>query len=542
MVSVAVSQTAFPPWTELPLEPTASILQRLGPKELLQAADKVCATWRRVCKTPTFWRAISIRNFEPIRIAECNRICRRAVDLSDGELIDLTIENFADADLMYYIAERSSKLRRLTIANKDPFNHIPGRDRAIACSGFPFLEELHILSPFSIANGDLAEIGIYCPLFEGNAVALAIADNIANLRQLRLLGNPTLDNNGVQAILEDCPRLKSLDLRRCRGVDLEGEIGVQRWVWMREELQDTSCLINIYCKNYVNGIFSALKVLEQIDEGNIVQPFRDGCFGHLIDYVGGNSNNAALLALFTREIIMECARKNERWFNVGGTNIRFLPAEFALVSGLKFGGTDLYPYKDHKIPESILFYRVLDGKPISVWELCLKVTSLDLGDEAEVEDYLKAANVVILYNLVLGFDIPHLIDPWVWALVEDRARWNDFPWGSLSFGALMHYMNLIPRGISDLEKQVKKKSYHLYGPAWILQLECYVYLVPSDVEMGKPYYLSTQVDDHVGVSYLANRNKTRMPRYHEVAEPGTPSQQRNSGPMLHPTIAETGVV
>ncbi|KAH6783738.1 hypothetical protein C2S52_008697 [Perilla frutescens var. hirtella] len=243
-VSAAVSQTACPPWTELSLELTASILQRLGPKELLQAVDKVCATWRRVCKTPTFWRAISIRNFEPIRTVECYRICRHTVDLSDGELIDLTIENFADTDLMYYIVERSSKLRRLTIANEDPFNHIPGRDLAIACSGFPFLEELHILSPFSIANGDLAEIGIYCPLLhaftlnyglsEGNAVALAIADNMANLRQLRLLGNPTLDNNGVQAILEGCPCLKSIDLRRCRGVDLEGEIGVR----VREKIED----------------------------------------------------------------------------------------------------------------------------------------------------------------------------------------------------------------------------------------------------------------------------------------------------------------
>ncbi|XVF68327.1 hypothetical protein PTKIN_Ptkin10aG0196000 [Pterospermum kingtungense] len=44
------------------------------------------------------------------------------------------------------------------------------------------------------------------------------------LRHLQLLGNE-LSNQGLQAILDGCPCLESLDLGQCFNVNLEGDLG-----------------------------------------------------------------------------------------------------------------------------------------------------------------------------------------------------------------------------------------------------------------------------------------------------------------------------
>lgn len=44
------------------------------------------------------------------------------------------------------------------------------------------------------------------------------------LRQLQLFGNK-LTNDGLQAILDGCPHLESLDLRQCFNVTLTGNLG-----------------------------------------------------------------------------------------------------------------------------------------------------------------------------------------------------------------------------------------------------------------------------------------------------------------------------
>ena len=49
--------------------------------------------------------------------------------------------------------------------------------------------------------------------------ALAIAKNMPKLRHLLLNGN-RVTNDGLQAILDGCPHLESLDLRKCFNVTL----------------------------------------------------------------------------------------------------------------------------------------------------------------------------------------------------------------------------------------------------------------------------------------------------------------------------------
>ena len=60
--------------------------------------------------------------------------------------------------------------------------------------------------------------------FDDDNEALAIAKNVPELRYLLLNGN-RVTNDGLQAILDGCPHLESLDLRKCFNVTLSGNLG-----------------------------------------------------------------------------------------------------------------------------------------------------------------------------------------------------------------------------------------------------------------------------------------------------------------------------
>nr|XP_018633039.1 F-box protein SKIP19 [Nicotiana tomentosiformis] len=50
-------------WLELPEGIWANILHRLGAVQILLTLQKVCITWRRVCKDPSMWRVIDMWNY-----------------------------------------------------------------------------------------------------------------------------------------------------------------------------------------------------------------------------------------------------------------------------------------------------------------------------------------------------------------------------------------------------------------------------------------------------------------------------------------------
>ncbi|KAI3455955.1 hypothetical protein Pfo_012618 [Paulownia fortunei] len=232
------SSSDAPPWIELPRDVTANILHRLGAIEILESARKVCTTWRRVCQDPSMWQVIDMKNLgdPPDMLYDSNIMCRHAVDLSQGQLIDINIEYFGTDELLYYISERSIHLRRLRIAC---CYGISAKGLSEAVKRFPQLEELHLFFMSSISAGDIETIGISCPmlksftfndrgyrypLMDGNECAFAVAKNMPNLCHLRLFGNK-MKNEGLQSILDGCPQLESLDLRQCFGVDLGGDLG-----------------------------------------------------------------------------------------------------------------------------------------------------------------------------------------------------------------------------------------------------------------------------------------------------------------------------
>ena len=63
-------------------------------------------------------------------------------------------------------------------------------------------------------------------MFDDDYGALAIAKNMPKLRYLQLIGNGVrVTSDGLQAILDGCPHLKSVDLRKCFNVTLSGNLG-----------------------------------------------------------------------------------------------------------------------------------------------------------------------------------------------------------------------------------------------------------------------------------------------------------------------------
>ncbi|EOA22567.1 hypothetical protein CARUB_v10003228mg [Capsella rubella] len=229
-------------WAELPSELTSLILGRLGAVDILENAQKVCTPWRRICKDPSMWKKIDLRDLgnREMEDLDFDILCRHAVDLSQGGLREIHLESFATDSLLNYIADRSRDLRSLGL--QVFYTAVTNRGLVNALEKLPLLETLEVSHTCLRLN--LQAIGEACPqlhtlklnssasfhvrirgfgIIKGDDdFALAIAESMSELRHLQLLGD-RLTEDGLKAILDGCPCLKHLDIRKCFhiGEDLE---------------------------------------------------------------------------------------------------------------------------------------------------------------------------------------------------------------------------------------------------------------------------------------------------------------------------------
>ncbi|XP_059285737.1 putative F-box/LRR-repeat protein 23 [Lycium ferocissimum] len=201
---------------------------------------RVCSTWRRLCKEPWMWQRIDLRDSKCIPLKVMRNLFRVAIDRSEGKCTEMSYASCGSNDIKY-IAERSKNLRILWLRGWAGGWGIPLYSSLIrAAPGLCHLEELSLQECF-ITPACIEAIGVHCPRLtsfslthfdtvdfeteeEKNGDALAVATYLPPLRRLQLIGN-SLTVWGLEAILEGCPNLKSLDLRRCFGVQLSGCIG-----------------------------------------------------------------------------------------------------------------------------------------------------------------------------------------------------------------------------------------------------------------------------------------------------------------------------
>ncbi|XP_042947083.1 putative F-box/LRR-repeat protein 9 isoform X2 [Carya illinoinensis] len=226
-------------WLDLPQEVTESILKRLGVIEILTSAQKVCLLWRKICKGPSMWRTINMAAYRDYDLMaayldswsmpyDVEDMCRHAIDLSCGQLVGITLGPFCTDDLL-----NSSELRYLGLSG---CYKISAKGFSEAAANIPLLDKLE-LAYFGTENF-LEAVGRSCPIlksltlirsvvcwdpFKGcDLSAVAISENMPGLVSLLLVGNK-LTNDGLQAILDGCPHLQSLELLRCRHVSMEGD-------------------------------------------------------------------------------------------------------------------------------------------------------------------------------------------------------------------------------------------------------------------------------------------------------------------------------
>ncbi|KAI3680977.1 hypothetical protein L6452_35757 [Arctium lappa] len=270
--SSAMAET--PNWLELPHEIMGGmILQRLGTVEILNNAQKVCTTWRKICKDPAMWKVIDMRQF----FDDCDtdydieQLAKQAVYRSCGELIDISLEYFGTDDLLDYISHSSSKLNRLRLTN---CYGVTGFGLNNALKRLPHLETLK-LSYISICAEDIEVIGRNCPQLKSfkmkilfmrcDGDAHAIANSMPTLRHLKLVGSTMDNDDGVQAILNGCPHLESLDLRGCFYLRLDGDLEKL----CRERIKDFKFKRNNIPQGYGESD------MESIDD-EIIDDFYDG--------------------------------------------------------------------------------------------------------------------------------------------------------------------------------------------------------------------------------------------------------------------------
>ena len=85
----------------------AMILQRLDAVEILTSAQKVCTTWRRICKDPEMWKIIDFDHCSyDSYINDFEKLIKQAVHRSSGELIHIRLKCYVSDDLLDFISQR----------------------------------------------------------------------------------------------------------------------------------------------------------------------------------------------------------------------------------------------------------------------------------------------------------------------------------------------------------------------------------------------------------------------------------------------------
>ncbi|KAH6819809.1 hypothetical protein C2S53_007316 [Perilla frutescens var. hirtella] len=237
--------------------------------------------------------------------------------------------------------------------------------------------------------------------------------------------------------------------------------------WLRLPLRSLRPSVVVYAQPEVIDLIRA--TLLKIGGDDAVRLFRSSCFGHFLDYRGGDVQKRVIRALMTYEVhVPDRARVGqEAWFYIHHSQLRFGPSEYNLVSGVRFDGSTFDPNGDHIVPSRSVYHRLFEGKRTTVKQMEDRFKAERMARDAP--DYVKVANILFVYRMILCLDQYRVVDPWVWALAEDVERWNSFPWDAYSYQMLMHFIGLVPRTRQAMGGK-GSGQYHFYGPIWALQV------------------------------------------------------------------------
>ncbi|XP_076954082.1 putative F-box protein At4g05475 [Bidens hawaiensis] len=248
-------------WLDLPSDVTANILHRVGVEDVLVNAQNICTAWREICKDPAMWRVVYMDAFTMFCI-RYTEMYKHVIDRSQGQLVDVTIVEICNNEILEYIANRFSQLKRLTV---ECFDSYMKENWTVSLKKFPLLEELSV-DAIDVKDVDIVTAGLYCPMLKklklnqaffrcrdeyfrywverrgfwddqdivDDEIAMGVGQHLHELTHLELMGS-TMSNEGLKMILDGCHQLLTLDLRGCYLINLDGDLG-------RRCLQQIKCV------------------------------------------------------------------------------------------------------------------------------------------------------------------------------------------------------------------------------------------------------------------------------------------------------------
>ena len=176
-----------------------------------------------------------------------------------------------------------------------------------------------------------------------------------------------------------------------------------------------------------------------------------------------------ITAVLAREIIVAGGCPGEKWFEIGGQAHRFGKQEFMLVTGLRFGKLNYNVMKEKTGWEGSVHARYFGSRPVKPKDIMDRL--LNAEHQMTPEDALKMAYVFVVGAVLIGKDNRKSIWGWLWYLVEDLKSFKKFPWGTLSYSLLIHYLDLVLRPqYFDEANRDHEFNINIYGFAWVVQV------------------------------------------------------------------------
>ncbi|KAI3869239.1 hypothetical protein MKX03_023992 [Papaver bracteatum] len=157
-------------------------------------------------------------------------------------------------------------------------------------------------------------------------------------------------------------------------------------------------------------------------------------------------------------------------FIIGSQEIYFGEREFAMMSGLKFQGTDEIVHKPKEIPLMKVHFPGKDN--VKLEDLIRKFRKLENNNE----DKLKLGLFAIVEGMIKRHDTRRIVDKGLFLLVDNLEEFNSYPWGKLFYKATRDSLIKASKkkDISKAKDTLGKVVYDLDGfphvfQAWIFE-------------------------------------------------------------------------